>query len=226
MSNNLQEAFNKYLEELYNAVADEKADLKDYFKQRDSAEQVVRNAYTGRSDYKQKDFADINFAKDCYKDVLEGDESYRDILHNHARIREKDEEWVSEVRENKFYKGKELVDSFKEHPVQEAMTSAKNFIPSHAKYKESLGGILKYTQESVNKHRQFEGLLRKTEVVQELQTQLDSQSFDIDEIKHHLNLIPSDRGKKARYLRDKGYKIKKIAGLLEVSESTVKRLLR
>lgn len=226
MTNKLEEAFNLYLKELYEAVSDEQAELKDYFKQLNSAEQVVRSAYTSRPDYKPKKLADMDYAEDCYKEVLEGDDHYREILQNNAVARGKNEEWLVEVRENKFYKGKELIDGFKEHPVQEAMTASKHFIPSHAKSKESLGGVLKYTQESVNKQRQFEELVRNTEVVQELQCKLDSQSYDIEEIQNHLSMMPSDKACKANYLKEKGYKLQQIADILSVSYSTVQRLLK
>lgn len=214
---------NEYFELMYNMVADGEMSFVDHYRFTKQGDEVVQSAYTSRPDYISKEFVDKDFATACYQDVLETDAHFEDIMTLHAEQEEKSEEWLAEVRLNKCHASKEIVNDFKEHPVQLAMTKSKRFIPSQAINKRSFRSMLGYTQESVNQWKEFEQSLANSEVLDEVKAELESTKWDVQRLNNTLELAPVDKKEKALYLIDKGYSHQRVADIVGVNKKTVTR---
>lgn len=219
----LKSLYTQYYDLAYKLVSEGKMDYKDHYKFSRNADEVIKSAYTSRTDYVSKNFVDKEFAKACYQDVLETDVHFEDILVDMAKQNDKTEEWLAEVRINKCHYSKDIVSEFKEHPVQMAMTKTKRFIPSHAINKTSFRGLLNYTQESVNQWKSFNESVSNTEVIKSIKAELEGTRWDVQRLNDTLKLAPSDKKDKAKYLISKGYSHQQVAEVIGVTKKTITR---
>lgn len=165
----------------------------------------------------------------AYVEVLINDKSAQEALEYVAAFYGKDQDWVNEVKSNRYFHARAVVKDHDDQPIQKAMRKDGTF----SKYIK--------TGKTPNQHlRELERSKRLHNTLNNLKDTTNKQQGDITDLKVKTSVLEKDVSivmgslsieqptlkDKVIYLRTKGFTVKEISTALNVSVSTINRAIR
>lgn len=222
-----QDIIELYMQSVFEKTMRGEMSIGDIEKETKELREVGTHAYRNRKEYEPKEYVSKEFASECYRNILESEEHYNEILKIAAGKYDKDADWLKVVKHRKFFYSKEIVDDFSEHPKQVGMTKRGTFRKKEIRESNTVNQLLK----GVASQRDLDNLVLKLsedlnklkQDNEDLSAKTESNSFDVERINQHLQLSPADKREKAMYLKSKGFTYKVIARELGVNRKTLTR---
>lgn len=225
-----QDIIELYMQSVFEKTMRGEMNIGDIEKETKGVREVGTHAYRNRVEYEPKEYVSKEFADECYKGILESEDSYNEILKLVAGKYDKSEDWLKMVKNRKFFYSKEIVDDNSDHPKQVGMSKRGTFRKKEIRESNTVTQLVKGLEDNRNLDNH---LLRLMEDVNDLKStnenltlKTESNSFDVEKINEHLKLTPKNKKEKAVYLKSKGCTYKMIGQELGVNERTIKRWLK
>lgn len=205
-------------------------------KKREEFDKRVEDALAkGESPPDRKEYVDITTGKLAYQYLLENDSNKDEAMEYAAKMEDKPEGWVKKVKHSPFQHSRDIMNEFKEHPMQVAITKSdltdtKGLRKSNTWNKLMTGAetskaiIMLQHEHKIMKQMLYEHSLQISALQQENIDTKDRVGSVEDELEDIRKILDTEEPKmqKGLKLRSLGYTQKQVAEILKVTTRSVK----
>lgn len=155
----------------------------------------------------------------CYKGVLEG-KSYKVMLNDLQELLEKSEQWLEDIRNNRYAHSKDTVNTFEDHPKQVEMSKYKTIDKTALRKSRSLVELIKRLEMYVTTH---DNLMNLNKDVEALKASDVEKSARIKRLEEAAGLSELSDRELCKRLYEAGFKQVDLADRFNKDARTIRR---